>query len=288
MKHLIWTMVFYVGLIMQGQLVMAFSLQEGTYKGSHYDSLKKGKAAVYLMLKPVSGREGSFLAVLMKSKKRKKQVSFYVMDLASKFSYSLTPLDVTTDGQIGIINDDPSLVLSMSTGEKNKYSIKITSSNSGNTKGFSGYMVFEERSDNYQWIANGAGNYNYAGRKNALQISSWDILEGEADAIFTTASLNGSFKISESFPQMYLINANKVLATGSKVDSIPRKIGFFIKEKGEWSGKKECFVLVNPENDRDVMTFTTGSSGSSSWFSGDSGTFDDDDNDGGMRGSGRK
>ena len=103
-------------------------LNEGGYLGSH-----NGTEKVNLLLKPAPGREGSFFAVLMKDEKK---ISLYLVDEINSNSYSMTPLEVTKDGEIGVINDGPSLVISIAKNKKNENIFKIMSANSSNNNGF--------------------------------------------------------------------------------------------------------------------------------------------------------
>lgn len=222
-------------------------LKEGGYLGKH-----NGEDKVNLLIKPATGRDGSFFAVLMKSEKK---ISLYLVDEINANSYSMTPLEVTKDGEIGVVNDDPSLVISSAKNNEGKDVFKIMSANSTNNNGFTGFFEFEGRSSKVSWLAIDDGEYKTDDVSNALQISQVDVKEREATAVFLTKEINGTFTLREKFPSMYLINQNSVLATGTKKNQIPSAIGVFLKRPGFWEEKTEM-VLINPKNDTDLRTFT--------------------------------
>lgn len=223
-------------------------LKEGGYLGKQNSEEK-----VNLLLKSAPGREGSFFAVLMKDAKK---ISLYLVDEINANSYSMTPLEVTKDGEIGVVNDDPSLVISSAKGEKGQDVFKIMSANSSNNAGFTGFFEFEGKVSKINWLQIDDGQYKTDDAGNALQISQVDPKEREATAVFLTKEINGTFTLREKFPAMYLINQNSVLATGTKKNQIPSAIGIFLKKKGAFGSKSVEMLLVNPKNDTDIKTFT--------------------------------
>jgi hypothetical protein len=223
-------------------------LKEGGFAGRHND-----KECVNLLLKAAPGREGSFFAVLMKDEKK---ISLYMVDEMNSNSYSMTPLEVTSDGEIGVINDDPSLVISAAKNNKGVDVFKIMSANSGNNVGFTGFFEFEGRPSKVTWLSIDGGEYKSDEESNALQISQVDPTEREATAVFLTKNINGTFTLREKFPGMYLINQNSVLATGTKKSQIPSAIGVFLEERGFLGRKIIEMSLINPANDTDITTFT--------------------------------
>ncbi|MBP9681998.1 MAG: hypothetical protein KBD76_11375 [Bacteriovorax sp.] len=223
-------------------------LKEGGYLGNH-----NGDDKVNLLVKPAPGREGSFFAVLMKDEEK---ISLYLVDEINSNSYSMTPLEVTTDGEIGVVNDDPSLVISMAKNKKGQDVFKIMSANSGNNVGFTGFFEFEGKESKVSWLAVDDGQYKKGSSKNALQISQIDPKEREATAVFITDSINGTYTLKEKFPSMYLINQNSVLATGTQKKQIPSAIGIFLQKKSLLGGKCVEMQLVDPKNDTNITTFT--------------------------------
>lgn len=223
-------------------------LKEGGYLGK-----QNGEEKVNLLLKSAPGREGSYFAVLMKDAKK---ISLYLVDEINSNSYSMTPLEVTKDGEIGVVNDDPSLVVSSAKGEKGQDVFKIMSANSSNNAGFTGFFEFEGKSSKITWLHIDDGQYKTEEAGNALQISQIDPKEREATAVFLTKEINGTFTLREKFPAMYLINQNSVLATGTKKNQIPSAIGIFLEKRGLFGSKTTEMLLVNPKNDTDIKSFS--------------------------------
>ncbi|MDD4975727.1 MAG: hypothetical protein PHY93_15325 [Bacteriovorax sp.] len=223
-------------------------LKEGGYLGS-----QNGEEKVNLLLKPATGREGSYFAVLMKGSKK---ISLYLVDEINSNSYSMTPLEVTKDGEIGVVNDDPSLVISSAKNNKGLDVFKIMSANSSNSTGFSGFFEFGGKASKVTWLAIDDGQFKTCEAANALQISQIDPKEREATAVFLTKEINGTFTLREKFPAMYLINQNSVLATGTNKNKIPSAIGIFLENKGIFGGKSIDLLLINPKNDTDIRTFS--------------------------------
>lgn len=222
-------------------------LKEGGFLGKH-----NGADKVNLLLKPAPGREGSFFAVLMKDSKK---ISLYLVDEINSSSYAMTPLEVTSDGEIGIVNDDPSLVISSAKGSKGQDVFKIMSANSSNNSGFTGFFEFGGKSSQVKWLSINDGQFKTEDVSNALQISQIDQAEKEATAVFLTKAINGTFTLREKFPAMYLINQNSVLATGAQKNQIPSAIGIFLEKKGFFGGKSVDMLLINPKNDTELKVF---------------------------------
>ncbi|MBC7713726.1 MAG: hypothetical protein H7177_10320 [Rhizobacter sp.] len=223
-------------------------LKEGGYLGS-----QNGEEKVNLLIKSAPGRDGSFFAVLMKDEKK---ISLYLVDGINSNSYSMTPLEVTKDGEIGVVNDDPSLVISSAKNNKGNDVFKIMSANSTNTAGFTGYFEFEGKVSKVSWLNIDGGEYKTDETASALQISQVDQKEREATAVFLTKDINGTFTLREKFPSMYLINQNSVLATGTKKNQIPSAIAVFLERKGGFGSKSTSMILINPKNDTDLKTFS--------------------------------
>ena len=215
------TLTAFLAFSLLSSSAFAGFLKEGGYLGNH-----NGDDKVNLLVRPAPGRDGSFFAVLMKDDKK---ISLYLVDEINTNSYSMTPLEVTQDGEIGVVNDDPSLVISTAKNKKGQDVFKIMSANSGNNVGFSGFFEFEGSASKISWLAVDDGQYKSDEMKNALQISQIDPKEREATAVFLTSSINGTFTLREKFPAMYLINQNSVLATGTQKNQLPSAIGIFLE-----------------------------------------------------------
>lgn len=246
-------MLIFLSLSILSTNAFAGFLKAGGYLGS-----KDGKDEANLLLKSAPGREGSFFAVLSSTIANPKsvKVSLYLVDEINSTSYSMTPLEVTKDGEIGVVNDDPSLVISSARNNQGKDVFKIMSANSSNKAGFTGFFEFGGAASKISWLSIDDGQYQTSKDANAVQISQIDKKEREATAVFLTSDLSGTFTLREKFPSMYLINQNSVLATGVKKNQIPSAIGIFL-QKSTWSGKSATeLLLIDPENDTAIKTFT--------------------------------
>ena len=221
-------------------------LTAGSYEGT-----QNGTVPVSLFLKPVPGREGSFFALLMKNKKGDK-VSLYIVDTLKTASYAMTPMEITEDGEIGIVNDDPSLVLNVSN-EQGYITFKIINSGSSNNNGFKGYMTFNGRKCESEWVGLYEGDYSLGSDSDALSISSFDTTEGEAVATILTKSNSGSYTIREKLPFMFLINRNITSSIGTKTNKIPKSIGVFVS----WChhGCRLKLIMVDPHNDTNLTQY---------------------------------
>lgn len=237
-------------------LLSAISLIPSVYAGflheGSYEGLQNGKDEALLLLKAAPGRQGSLLGLLIKDEKR---VSLYLIDEINQNSYAMTPLEVTQDGELGMVNDDPSLVITSSKDKNGKDLFKIMSANSSNQAGFGGYLEFNGKSSSTTWLDFAEGTYSNNDNKNALTISAIDTYEREATAVFLTRQLSGTFTVREKFPSMYLLNKNSVLATGVNKDQTPSAILIFIKTKNFFRTEKIKAILVNPKNDTDISIF---------------------------------
>ncbi len=234
-----------IALSLMASFSATASLREGAYLGQH-----NGDDKINLLLKEVPGRVGSFFALLMKSEE---MMSLYIVDELNHSSYAMTPLEITSDGEIGIVNEDPSLVISLSTGKKGQQIFKIMSSNSGNNRGFNGFFSFKGKKSKYTWHNFMSGRYKLKNNKNALQISDLDLTEREATAVLLTSTLSGTYIVREKFPHMFLLYKNSIFATGTMKDEIPSAIGIFLSKRGFQS--KKMMILVNPKSDRIFRTF---------------------------------
>ena len=210
-----------------------------TYKGKFVE----GKSKVYLMLRTAPGRGDSFLGVLQS----KNQLVLYLIDRTAEGadSYIMTPFSTLNDGTIGIHNDDPSLKL-MVLGE---YLFDINVSNSGNNFGVTEAMRFNGKAKNFHWTKASRGKFSSEKVKHALSIANINIVEGEADAEFSSG-LRGSYLLSEQFPGMYTVLAKKYLKWGQEIQRSPQRIGVFIKKKN-----REYFHLSDPNANSSIIVF---------------------------------
>lgn len=209
------------------------TLSEGTYEGHLKDE------RILLMLKNAPGRSGSFLGLLMT---KNKNVSLFVIDTTrtSRSTYTMTPFEVTRDGEIGIVNDDPSLIIRLKDMNGENPQFQIVSSNSGNDFGITGVMEFDKKTRYTVWKSFASGEFERGGQNKSLDIAEYNDYEGNAEAFFRTDKINGMFMLKEKIPGMFTVNAHQTLATGEVTNPYPARLGVFVHEVGV---RKEAYTV---------------------------------------------
>lgn len=235
--------------------LVALSSYGWDFSEGAYEAKIDSKNDAFLMLKKISGRSGSFMATLMQAHKDDiTGIAIYVMDEMKGGSYSLTPISLVDNGELGLDDDNPSLVV-IKDRDVNKF--KVTSSQSGNVLGFSGSVSFEEgRTARYEWHLSRGGDYNFSGKEEdasvvSVAVSTNDI---ENDAVFSSEYINGIFKIRQKLDYVYALNSNKLMSTGYERETVPALMAIFVQEnrkKGfskKWVKRNSKVILVNPSN----------------------------------------
>ena len=112
---------------------------------------QNGSAKTHLLLKKLPEREGSFLGVLLRDEV---QVSLYLIEAGNrtKTEYTMTPLEVTANGDIGSTDENPSLVISTTENKDKETVFRILSANTTNKKGFEGFLDFDGKESSIKWI----------------------------------------------------------------------------------------------------------------------------------------
>jgi len=222
----------------------AQQLKEGAYQGANVE----GKVFT-LIVKDIEGRTGSFLGLLLELDKKPSAFNktpqpslaiIYLIESLQSSSFSMTPLQVTGDGNFGFIDDDPSLVLNQSNKSKNIY-FELTSSGSDNIYGFKGPIKFNKTNDDYKWVEFLSGNFILnTNDKETIQVSPLVTSDRESTASLTLSEINGLFTMFEHFPSIYLLNQMKVSSTGSEINSAAKKLLVFLN-----LNKKEVLMVVS-------------------------------------------
>lgn len=231
-----------------------FSLA-GTHGGRTVNGAKQD---VELILEPIAERKGSYLGILNHIegvfRLKSYRIGLYVVDPLSasdQGSYSMTPLRLTNDGYIGVNNADPSLVMTI-TEYSPKLRMTIEKANSTNEHGFQGSIVLEgSKKTKTSWIGYSYGQYEGSPGKAELPVRQPGEFESQATFhLWGQDQLQGKHVVEEKWPGLFVMKRVQVSSTGVKVESIPRRIGFFIA----WGKKRDeiNFVMVNPDNDRDI------------------------------------
>lgn len=230
----------------EGDPVRDGLLQEGAYRGFTNDNEKMD-----LLVQPMGGREGSYLALLLKNGRYFTDANLYVIDPYQGSRFVMTPVVVTEDGEIGMRNNNPSLVLDVVSSEGGRASFMIRSAGSSNPNGFQGTVDFTHRKkSNIQWLPYREGTYQIFRVRNAATL--YVLPEGERQ---TNASINldggGDFLIREKLPRIFVLHRNSIVASGERLAEAPSAIGVFLKE----GRRSEYLLLINPADSKNILTF---------------------------------
>jgi hypothetical protein len=243
-------------MVLQSSISFA-NLSEGTFSGT-VDG-KKGS----IMLQKVSGRPAYFALI---TKKEFEAVYLFMIEEFEGNSYSMVPITVTDDNHlIGVNNDDPSLVMDVINSKKDgEFNFKITSANSSNKSAqeLVGSVFKTKKESKFSWANLQSGEYIQIGNHDSDDNSPRSIdlteldLDRESRAQFELKSLSGSYVVSENRSKMFLVRPVSRLATGDQRQKRPEMIGVFINKQGGFmSFAKSYFLLINPHNSTDILTF---------------------------------
>jgi hypothetical protein len=211
--------------------------------GSYRAEMKDGRE-VTLMLRDVPGRAQSALAVLMLEDFAR--VAIYLVDPLDDTSYTLKPVYALADGEIGVPNDDPSLVIQIGPRKGRRITFTLSNANSSNTRGFQGLLRFEGDTSKHAWGDYEDGEYG-AGRFSAILSPRGGDGSGKAVLDLGTAAA-GNFALREKAPGVFTLKPYVVSSTGVSVSTAPRRLGIFVR-----FGRRRQFVLVDPTNDQSVV-----------------------------------
>jgi hypothetical protein len=226
------------------------ALEEGNYLG-----VDNTNAYVHLMLREMRGTKGSFFALLVRSGQNNNKMSLYRVDKLQLGTYVLTPLVVTPDGEIGILNDNPSLVLTVSKNNWGRAIFQVMNSKSNNHLGFQGPLTFDGRVSRSDWVNVQEGNYRQGNsRQYSVNISNFDPVERNTSVVFTNNNDQGIFLLEEIISGMYLLKENAFLKTGMQTRKNPSSIAIFYHD-GYSRYIRNSFILINPRNDEDITVF---------------------------------
>jgi hypothetical protein len=228
------------------------ALPAGSYRGK-----LNNRSSVDLLVKPLRGRSESYLAVMVQGNSKQSKIALYLIDPLESSQFVMTPLLVTEDGEVGVTNDDPSLVLNLGDIKHGKRTFVITNANSSNRAGFQGSMIFETDDSNLQWLDYQSAAYKLDGvRDTAALLSPIPPGERQSTALFTAGDrISGNFAIREKLPNIFTLKGFVVSSRGAQTENYPKKIGIFVKQIRFMARDKTRFLLINPANDTDVMNF---------------------------------
>ncbi len=215
------------------------NLQEGTYLGKSLTEKNSQSGEYLLMVKKVAERQGSFLAVILQREKfftnwriTNNMFRLYLIDpIGSK--QMLVPLHVTSYGDIGKINENPSLVLTSQVADK-KF---ILSNSQTNGDGLQGAFEFDlSQCDNdVTWTALKSGTY----KDGNIQLSVGDYADDSRDYSVSIAdnenssyNSTGTLSMREKLKHIYTLHAHRYFATGKQTSSKPSSVIISINNKG--------------------------------------------------------
>jgi hypothetical protein len=221
------------------QLLIAITITSqalaGELTGSHVG--KSGKESFELVFQEIEKREDSYFALVIQGSfgwgSSPNKAAIYLVDplVNNKGSYTMTPINVTTDGSVGVRNPDPSLLLSVGEKGKKGASFQITNANSSNTEGFGGGIkVKGDDTSRLTWTELVAGPYKGAAGAS-LDAKAEDRNFEAVVSLEEINGLSGNFKLQQKQPKIYALRAIAVKATGVETERQPRKVVVFISYK---------------------------------------------------------
>lgn len=238
---------------------MDAAIPDGGYRGK----LMGGeKGNVHLLIQSNHGCEGCFTAIAVDTPDLNsptvRMVAYTGMPWDSTYTkFSLTPINVDTDGELSHPNDNPSLMLDISSGAgTSAVKFVITPSGSNNTIGFTSSMTFHRASQSPFDLTNAkAGEYRYAHKRKTNAVISL-ISKNEQDQASEISMQwfgsirhrGGNYNLKEKFPGVYSFNSVVFSSSGKTIADRPNYIVIFAKK-----GRKDYILMVNPVDSRDVL-----------------------------------
>ena len=247
-------------------------LPDGSYKGKFRGQEKGG---VNFIVKSYPGCDGCFIAYKLKTpeflgSKTVELVAYSALPVErvnvngkdTSTRYSLTPIGVDADGELTIPNENPSLVLNISSGVgTTDAQFTVTSAQSGNTLGGEESMVFLwSRESPFYIIDPQAGEYRDVGSSKTNATLGVVTTSPEDHSRSTRISwlgtirkTGGEFLLKEKLPNVYTFNGVSYLAQGQRVKDMPAFIVIFVHGTGGFFfEKQDMMLMVNPVDHRDV------------------------------------
>lgn len=221
-------------------------------EGGYVGRLNRRKT-VQLMTRRIPGRDGSFMAILFK---KKNEACAYIVDPTEKpTDYTMTPLRVTPDGEVGFNNDNPSLMLSISNlGNTVNPEFILTNANGGNSSCIQGSAVFKGSDSRFHWDeAITSGAYSAGGMRKVGMFASIPILPGDSSQEGTATLVRpfkrpGNYAVREKAPGLFTLKVSGYTGVGATEEMQPTYIGFSASTM--WGNS---VYLVNPSDHTDVL-----------------------------------
>lgn len=246
-------------LIAQASLAMDAIIPDGGYQGKLAGG-EKGK--VHLLIQANPGCEGCFTAIAVDTPDLNsptvRMVAYTGMPWDATYTkFSLTPINVDTDGELSHPNDNPSHMLDITANSgTNDVQFVITPSGSDNMLGFTGSMTFYRSIESpFDLTTAKAGEYRYAHKRKTNAVIS--LVQKNKQDQASEVSMQwfgsirhrgGNYNLKEKFPGVYSFNSVVFSSTGKTIADRPNYIVIFAKR-----GRKDYILMVNPIDSRDVL-----------------------------------
>lgn len=255
------TLAIFAGTL-SAMSAQAIDLEPGSYRGKI-----ARKDRVHMMVREITGRQGSFMAVLYQYIPRQQAACLFMVDPlepAGSGTYAMIPLSVSTkDGEIVQASDKPSLKLTIRGSRDGSPVFSIGNSGTGN--GICGYfgddLDFEGYESKFKWTSDVLnGQYKIAGldRKSG-EISQSVVVPGDTAQ---QASVNlhvharggaysdarGSLNMREKAPGFFTLKPVKTTEFGDQEEASSKYIGFYTENRAG----KSFINFINPVQHENV------------------------------------
>jgi hypothetical protein len=253
-------------LALAQSLAMVSGVPEGSFKGKLRG---QDSGRVHIMTQNIKGCQGCFIAVVFKHQtglfaSGEKQIQAYkaLPQNAAYFDgkrtssqYTLTPIGVDTDGELTTPNDNPSLVLNITSHPaESNVEFTVTNAQSDNNTGFMSSMIFKGDESPFDLDGGKGGRYKEAWacrEEGTISVIGQNTEDGSRSADVTwngnKREAGGSFKLEEKAPGVFTFTGVSFLATGTQAQAMPKKLVIFVKRNG-----RERALLINPSNGSDI------------------------------------
>ncbi len=255
------------GAFAQSQNV-TLGIPDGSYKGK-FRGQQSGR--VHFIVNPMNGCDGCFVATIFKRQNPifgsiERQVKAYkALPLNSAYSktgrastseYSLTPIDVDTDGELTTVNDNPSMRLTITSdvGTEDVH-FSLSAAGSDNHDPFASAMEFKGKESPFDtnegesgvlrngWSCKTVGTIGMFNTSQEDQVTRFATIT----SFGTRRDASGTFQVEEKAPGVFTYTSIGLYSWGEELATMPKKLIIFIEK-----GSKERALLINPSNTTDI------------------------------------
>lgn len=260
--------IFFIALITQSfspSFAFESIIPDGGYQGRLAGGDDHGK--VHLLIQANPGCEGCFTAIAVDTPDLNSPTVRMVAYTATPWDetyrkFALTPMNIDSNGELTHPNDDPSLILDISSASNDPdLSFTVTPSGSNNLLGYTGSMLFKHRVESPFKLEHAQiGEYRYWHKKMVHErrtnaVISW-VQQNNQDRASEVSMQwfggphqnGGSYNLREKFPGVYSFNPVSFAATGKTITERLKYIVIFASKRG-----KDYILMVNPNDSKDVL-----------------------------------